>query len=76
MPILYTCDHCGKQHRKISRRFAGRKVLCECGHAGRLPSSSRHNTRLKRQEKLVINDDFEDLDHLLDEDSAGANGQP
>ncbi len=76
MPIHYACGKCGKQYRKISRLYAGRKVRCECGHTSRLPGSSGRETRRNRNEKLIIKDDFEDLDHLLDEDSAQANVQP
>lgn len=76
MPIHYACGKCGKQYRKISRQYAGRKVLCECGHTSRLPGSSPRKQHPGRKGELIIQDDFEDLDHLLDGDAPRANIQP
>ena len=73
MPLEYTCPHCGHRYQQISRQLAGKKVRCRCGRTGRLPGPrprqpDNATEDADRQDRLLINDDFSDLDRLLNEE--------
>ncbi len=70
MTVSFSCPHCGKSYERVKKELVGKKARCSCGkliRIGRKEPTGQDipNVEVEIKNRLIVDDHYNDLDHLL-----------